>query len=203
MTCVVIDRSLAAAVGEESPAVRVIHRDAAPRRPWRTQGEWRSVSPDGALSALAGAPDDAVALVRLHEADPGAACIAQLARMMKRPVLTLPEPFDAAVWVVALAVDWCTSGLERPDRAIAVACGVADGHGTLPRTARHEGTEVPDLHPRVLGRWASRAFSPCGWCAAGGGLPGAPCATCGERVAVPARPDINEGARVVPLRRIA
>lgn len=203
MTHIVIDRSLAAAVGEQAPAVRVIHRDTCARRPWRPQAEWKPVSSDRALSALIGAPGDAITLARTPEADPGAACVAPLARLAKRPVFTLPEPFDAAVWVVALAADWCTSGLERPDRAIAVACGIAAGHGALPRTSRHAAMNVPDLHPRVLGRWASRAFAPCGWCAAGGGLAGAACAACGVPVAVSARPGVNEGGRVVPLRRIA
>lgn len=202
MTHIVIDRSLAAAVGEHSLAVRVIHRESTPRRPWRTKEPWQPVSSDSALSALTETPGDSIVLVRTPEADPGAACIAPLARLTKRPVFTLPEPLDAAAWVVALAAEWSTSGLDRPDRAIAVACGVAAGHGALP-AAREEGPAVPDLHPRVLGRWASRAFAPCGWCAAGGGLAGAACATCGERVAAPPRTHVNEGARVVPLRRIA
>jgi hypothetical protein len=204
MTCIAIEAALAAAVGETNPALRVIHREAPRNRPWRHPATWGRVSADAALSALTDAPAGSIVLVRSAEADPGAACVAPVARVAGRTVLLLPDPFDAAVWVAGLALHWCASGLDKLDRAIAVACGVASGHGGLPCPQwGGDGSTPPDLHPRVLGRWASRAFVACDWCRTGGGAVGAACATCGAPVRSHPSNDAKTGARVVPLRRIA
>lgn len=203
MTTVVLDRALASGLGEATPAVRVVHRERMSRRPWRRQAAWGPVSHDEALALLAELPTATIILSRGPDADPGAACLASVARLLGRVVLRLPEPVDAARWVVALAVEWCAAELADLDRALAVASGVASGHGAFRRRGWPAGSlEVPHVHPRVLGRWASRAFAPCGWCRSGGGLAGARCATCGEIVAPPVRVASPAG-RVVPLRRIA
>jgi hypothetical protein len=204
MTSIAIEAALAAAVGETNPALRVIHREASRSRPWRPGAPWRPVSADSALSALADSAAESIVLVRPAEADPGAACVAPVARMAGRTVLVLPEPFDASVWVTGLALKWCASGLDNLDRAIAVACGVASGHGGLP-CPEWDGdrSTPPDLHPRVLGRWASRAFVACDWCRTGGGAAGAACATCGAPIRAHSLSDKETGARVVPLRRTA
>lgn len=203
MRTILLDRTLVSALNGTSPAVRVAHRDRVPRRPWRRQAAWGPVSHDEAVALLAELPITTIVLSRGPDADPGAACLASVARLLGRMALRLPEPVDAARWVVALAVEWCGAELADLDRAVAVACGVAAGHGVFPRRGWPAGSlEVPHLHPRVLGRWASRAFAPCGWCRCGGGLAGAGCATCGEIVARPVAA-ASPGGRVVPLRRIA
>lgn len=203
MTAVVMERSLTAGIGEAHPGVRVIHREFSPRRPWGAR-DWRPVVADDALSALTRGPTEVIALTRAAEADPGAACVAAVARLVGRPVLVLPEPLDAALWVAALAAEWTDAQLPDIGRALAVACGAASGHGDLLRSGFGEGDlRVPHLHPRVLGRWASRAFVACACCRSGGGLAGAACAGCGAPIPAPPADTPHQGGQVVPLRRIA
>jgi hypothetical protein len=203
MSAVVMEQALAASLADTRDTVRVVPRRLASRRPWRPRAAWVSVSQDVAVATLAEAPAEALVLVRSPEADPGAACVAAVARLLGRKTVLLPEPVDAALWVAGLAAEWCDAGLSELARAVAVACGVGAGHGALRRCAwREGGVAVPDLHPRVLGRWASRAWAPCSWCRSGGGLPGAPCATCAEPVPQPV-PESPPIAQVVPLRRTA
>jgi len=203
MRTIVLERALASALGDVRPVLRVVHRGRVPRRPWRRQAGWFPVSHDDAVGLLSEVPPTALVLTRGFDADPGAACLLPVARLLGRMVLRLPEPLDAARWVAAIAVEWCAADLENLDRAIAVACGVAAGHRGFPRRGWPAGLlEVPHLHPRVLGRWAACAFAPCGWCRSGGGLTGAGCATCGE-IVVRSSPAPPAGGQVVPLRKIA
>ena len=202
MSALVMERALASAAGASGDRVHVVPRRVAPRRPWRRRSTWTAVSGDAAVAVIVGAPADALVLARSPVADPGAACMAAVGRLLRRETLLLPEPVDAAVWVAALAAEWCDARLPGLSRAVAVACGAASGHGPLrSRAGREEPIAVPDLHPRVLGRWASRAWAPCARCRSGGGLPGAPCAICAESVPPPVAE--SPPAQVVPLRRTA
>jgi hypothetical protein len=201
VTTVAMERALVSGLGEDAPGIRVIHRDVVPARPWRRHPGWADVTADAVVSALAGGADTIV-VARAPEADHGAACVAAVGRLMGHPVITLPEPIDAATWVAALAACWSADGLSRIDRAIAVACGVAGGHGSRPAGMGLDSERVPRVHPRVLGRWAVRAYVSCPRCRCGG-LGGSECVGCGEPLPARSVFDAGPGATVVPLRRIA
>jgi hypothetical protein len=179
---VAVEMSLALAV-ENGERLVVIPREVAPWRPWRRRGGWRAVAADAAVAVLAAAPDAVLVLARPPDADPGASCVAPVARLLGRQVMWLPPGPDAAVWVVAAAAEWAASRLPALPRAIAVACG----HPALRRLAPGQdlGTReeaAPALPLRLLGRLASRRWRPCARCRPGGGIPGGPCVCCGAEV---------------------
>ena len=138
------------------------------------------LDPDAVLEAVLGAPA-ALVLARPSEADPGASCLAPLARALGRAVLTLPARLDAAAWTVAQGAAWIVEGAPRLERALAVACalpGLPPGAAALPCRSWGDGDlVVPGVRPRALARWAARAWRACPWCP-GGGLAAAACARC-------------------------
>lgn len=167
MSALVVDRRVADLV------------DAAGRRPLtvvaraRRRGRWAAVHADAAVQAVATAGPAAIVLARAPEADPGAAVLASVARLMEAPVVRLPPGLEAAALCVAVALhpDFECDDLMRRLEALVGLAQAGPGAPT-----------VPTLRPRVLSRWSVRAWTPCGRCGGGGALGGA-CARCGAATA--------------------
>lgn len=177
MSRLVVERSLLERLGRAAPCV-----DVVARRPAR-RGGWRPIQGDAVVATLLAAGPRPVALARAPEADPGGSCLPALAATLGLDRVRLPDHADAAAWCVGVAVGWCTAGESALARRLQVVAGAlaraAAGERGLPvREWGGEGVPVPALRPAVLARWAVRAWRPCRWCAAGG-LPGAPCGSCG------------------------
>lgn len=184
LPALVLDGALAADAGlEGSPAVI-----AVPRGPGggRRRGGPGPLDAASVLDALEAAPQ-ALVLARPAAADPGAAALGSLARMLGRDVVILPGDGRRAAWVSALATAWAggspVADLARRVQAAAGAAGWECGVRTT--DWRGTGLAVPALRPEAIGRWLARAWRRCAWCA-GGGLPGRGCGRCGTQV--PPRP---------------
>jgi len=173
MTALVVEEGLAESVAGAPPLV-VVRRDC------RARGRgWATLCPEAVVDALEAAGAGAVVLARAPLADAGARALPQVARLMGREVVRLPDDPDGAAWAVAMAVAW-----GREDRLacrLQVLVGAAGGVPTLPRRSIGGRARVPALRPRVLARWAGCVWRPCGSCG-GGGLPGAPCGRCGAGI---------------------
>jgi hypothetical protein len=172
MTGLVAERALApASAGAGAARLVVVPRDRRARR----RG-WRPLAPDDVVAALESAGGSALVLARAPAADPGAAALPGLARVMGREVVRLPDDAAAAAWAVAVAVAWPPdAGLAR---RLQVLVGAAGGGTALPRRRVGESLSVPAVRPPVLARWAGCVWRPCARCG-GGGLPGASCGRCG------------------------
>lgn len=165
MTAIVVEAGIAALLADRACSLlRVVPRTDGRRL---TGGRPRALDAEAVLDVLADLPPRAIVLARPHAADPGAACLPQLAGLHGVPALRLPAAPEAAAWAVALAVHWAGSGQDDLVRRLEVAV-------VLPAApaGRH-----PAVRPPVLARWARCAWRPCGWCV-GGGLPGR-CGRCG------------------------
>ena len=198
---IVVDRSLAPRADAPPGALAVVPRLIRPSRPWHRGAGWHDVLPERAVDTVRVLPRSAIVLARSPGADPGGSCVAAVARLFGHRPLKLPEPPQAALWVVATAVEWWAAGLPQVERALAVACGLA-AEAWASVSEDHVDPPLADLPRGTVGRWAGRAFAACGWCRHGGGLPGAPCAVCGAAVAESFVP-VGPLAQVVPLRRVA
>jgi hypothetical protein len=181
----VVEQSLAVAAGVRAADPVIVLPRARRRRRWRRV--WAPLCPDALIEALAAAPLDAIVLARDAPVDEGAALLAPLARLRGLGVVPLPDSADAATWTVALAVAWADAGERDLVRGLEVAASLP-GHEALPRRAwGQSGVAVPAVRPRVLARWAARAWRPCEWCRAGGGLASGRCGRCGAGVRPRAR----------------
>ncbi|MCU0308562.1 MAG: hypothetical protein MUE51_12495 [Thermoleophilia bacterium] len=179
---VVIDLAVARAAGlDPRGGVEVVPRPRARRRPGR-RVRWRPLDPDAVLAALDADPGGLV-LARSPAADPGAACLVGLARLLGHEVVLLPPGEAAAGWVAALGAEWAAG--RAPAEVVRRAQAAAGVPGAPCAVARREwgeeGVLVPALRPEALGRWCALAWRRCGWCARGGSLAGAPCGRCGAR----------------------
>lgn len=134
----------------------------------RRRGRWRPLDADRVVDTLSAAGRDAVVMSRRAGADPGAAALGALARIMGTDVVRLPDVETEAAWAVAVAAHPDFGGCDR--RRLEVLAGAAAS-----------GRARPSLRPGVLARWASRSWRPCARCA-GGGLMGCPCGRCGVLV---------------------
>jgi hypothetical protein len=177
VTRLVVEEGVLRRLGRAGPAVDVVRR----RRAGRRAGCWHPVDDEVALAAILSAGPEALVLARPRAADPGAGCLAPLARAVGTRVLRLPGHRDAAAWAVGVADAWAA---DRPPRvvvrSIAVLVGAAarGARAGLPvRPWGPEGVLVPALRPATLARWAAGAWRACAWCM-GGGLAGAPCPRC-------------------------
>lgn len=158
------------------------------RRP-RRRARWADLDPEATLEALGAASPTAIVLARPADADPGAACLAPLARLVGLDVLTLPAAADVAGWTLAVAATWAATGEPNLVRALAVAAALGESEAALPRRPwGASGVAVPAVRPAVLARWAARAWRPCRWCRGGGGLLGVVCGRCGAAPALEAAP---------------
>jgi hypothetical protein len=176
---VAVDASLAETLPVEDRAGLIVIPRRRHRRPWRSRPR-RPIEYDEAVVLLARAPADTLVLVPSRTADPAGAALAPIARLVGLPVLTLPDPPDAAAWTLAVAARWAADGHERLADTVAVAVGLTAEDGPLPRRPwGREGLRLPAIRPRALWRWAALAWRPCEGCRSGGGLPGAACPTCG------------------------
>ena len=172
MSTVVVERRIAELVG--APGRRPLTVVTRARR----RGRWAPVHADAVVDALDAVGPGAIVLARPHEADPGAAMVAAVARLMGVPVVLLPGDPAAAAWALAVALH---PDFEQRDlvRRLEVLVGMARPGAALPRRAIDTGAAtMPSLRPRVLSRWSACAWRPCARCA-GGGPAGASCARCG------------------------
>lgn len=152
-----------------------------PRARRRKAGRWAALDADRVVEALVDAGAGAVVLTRGAGADPGAAVLADLARVMGRDVVLLPATPDLAAWAIAVAThrDFPDDDLVRRLEALV---GVACDAGPLPRRSiGSDGPAVPALRPSALGKWAGCAWRACGRCS-GGGSAGGRCGRCGASV---------------------
>jgi len=166
MSVLVVEERLAASLaGDARQRLAVVRRG---RR--RGRGGWAPLEADAVVELLDASDPGALVLARPAEADPGAAPLAAVARLMGREAIRLPPALERACWVVGVAVAWAPEEgpmLVRPLQALA---GAAEA-GTAE-------ARPPVLRPDVLARWAARAWRPCARCR-GGGAAGAPCGRCG------------------------
>jgi len=190
----VVEGALAAEAGPAPEgAALVVGRARAGLR--LGQAAWRPLAPEPALAILLAAPPDAIVLARPPAADPGAACLPALARLLELEVIALPASPGVAAWAVALAWRWRADGHPLIVRMVEVLAGLDGSAAALPRRAWGiAGAEVPALRPAALARWAARAWRPCVWCERGGGLPGRPCGRCGAQVPLPAPAPVRRAA---------
>ena len=171
-----VEAGLARDGGDGRSAVTAIPRR---RRPAWSRGGWRPLDPDVVLDHLAAAGPGALVLARPAPVDPGAACLAPLARLRGLEVVALPFEVEAARWTVALAGLWAAAGHPALARALSVVHGLWQAPLRLPRREAAPGEPaLPAVRPAVLARWAVWAWRPCRWCP-GGGLPGRACPRCG------------------------
>lgn len=177
MTVLVVEQGIAqAVVGGGRAALAVV-----PRERRRRGDRWAPLAPDAVVEVLDAAGGDALVLARGLAADPAAASLPVLARVMGREVVRLPDNADAAAWVLAVALTW-EPGEGDVAHQLQVLVGAARGARALPRRELGGRTVcIPAVRPRVLARWAGCVWRPCGHCG-GGGLPGAPCGRCGIAV---------------------
>lgn len=174
MSALIVEQGIASLAGAAGRTGIVV----VPRaRRGRGRG-WADVEADHVVDALEAAGPAAVVLARGPHADPGAAVLGALARIMGRAVVRLPGDRCRAAWVLAVAAhpDFDRDGLLRRLEALA---GAATCAAPLPRRAiGDDGPVVPALRPRVLSRWAGCAWQACAHCA-GGGPAGGRCGRCG------------------------
>jgi hypothetical protein len=183
------ERGLLARAGIEGGEGVVPVPRAERRRPSRRSPRWADLDAEATLETLVAAPRDAIVLARPVDADPGAACLAPLARLVGLDVLALPAAADLAAWTVAVAATWAATGEPNLVRALAVAAALGESEAALPRRPwGASGVAVPAVRPAVLARWAARAWRPCRWCRRGGGLLGVVCGRCGAAPALEAAP---------------
>jgi hypothetical protein len=177
MTALVVEASVAGCASPGGRPVIVVPRA-------RRRGAWRPVEADAAVAALDRAGEDAIVLARPAGADPGAAPVVAVARLLGHPVVRLPAGDSAAAWVVATATHPQFLG-DALIRRLDVLVGVPAAVAGLPMRPSGHGPEVPALRPAVLARWAGCAWRPCAACP-GGGLAGASCGRCGAGIGAPA-----------------
>ncbi len=174
---VVVEERVAARIASPPPAVRIVARG----RSWWRAGEsrWAPLRPDAVLDALHAVPRPALVLARPATADPGAACLAPLAALLRHEVVTLPGGEQEAAWAAAIAGSLAGGGRAGVLPAVQVVCRGPQVAPGLPRCGRGAaGLSYPVVRPATLGRWARCAWRPCRWCH-GGGAPAGPCPTCG------------------------
>lgn len=176
---VIVEEGLRTGTGAPSG----LHTIPRRRRPWWRRGtSWAPLDPSEVTDALSRVPAPAVVLARSAAADPGAACLGPLARLLGHRVVQLPSDPGEAAWSASIAA----SLLVLPDEAFlrvvdVLCCGPATSP-PAPRCLWGGGISVPALRPETLARWASCAWRRCGWCRRGG-LPGRACRTCGTAIA--------------------
>jgi hypothetical protein len=177
MRALVAEESIARLVTGPGVERLVVVSRAHPRR----GGPWNGLEADRVVDALAGAGAGGVVLARSIDADPGAAVLPGIGRMMGHEVVLLPDEPVVAAWALGVAAhrDFPDEGLVKRLEALA---GAADAAGPLPlRRVGSRGPAVPALRPRVLARWAGCAWRACGRCS-GGGPAGGRCGRCGASV---------------------
>ena len=163
MSAIVVEERIASsAVGAASVDLVIVPR---PRR----RGHWQPLDADVVVTILSAAGREAIVMARAAAADPDAASLPALGRVMGTPVIRLPDSESAAEWAIAVASHPDFDGHDRHHR-LEVLVGAAAS-----------GRPAPALRPGVLARWATRSWRPCGRCA-GGGLMGCPCGRCGVPV---------------------
>jgi hypothetical protein len=178
---VIVDAGLGALSGGGSVRLRTIPRRRAPW--WRRGARWAPLDPADVIDALLEQAAPAVVLVRPFEADPGAACLGPLARLLGHRVVQLPRDPDEAAWSATVAGNLQGVSDEAFHRFLdVVSCGPAVGAPAPRRSWGDAGLAVPALRPETLARWAACAWRRCGWCRHGG-PPGGRCATCGSPIA--------------------
>lgn len=166
----IVEQSVIEPLGGSPTNLVVVPR----RRPlWRRHRQtWAPLNPDTVLDVLAAAPRPAVALVRTPEADPGATVLLDVARLLGLEVRCLPDDVEAAAWSVSVA--------SRANARIVVGGRTLDALCSAPPSPQERsGCLSESLRASSLGRWATRAWRPCGWCSAGG-FAGERCARCGS-----------------------
>ena len=177
---VIVDAGLGATSGAAPGRLRTIPRRRTPW--WRRGSRWAPLDPADVIDALVQEPDPAVVLVRPSAADPGAACLGQLARLLGHRVVQLPHDPDEAAWSAGVAGSLPGLSGEAFHRFLdVVSCGPVVAAPAPRRPWGAGGIPVPALRPETLARWAACAWRRCGWCRHGG-LPGARCATCGSPI---------------------
>ena len=163
MSAIVVEARIASsALGAASPDLVVVPRH-------RRRGHWRPLDADVVVTILSVSGPEAIVMARAAGADPDAACLPALGRIMGTPVVRLPDAEAAASWAVAVASHPDFGSHDRRHR-LEVLVGAAAS-----------GRSAPALRPGVLARWATRSWHPCERCA-GGGLVGCPCGRCGVPV---------------------
>lgn len=177
MTVLVVEQGIAQAVAGSGRAALAV----VPRERRRRDDRWAPLAPDAVVEVLEAAGRDALVLARGLAADPAAASLPALARVMGHEVIRLPDHVDAAAWVLAVALAWKPGEGDVAHR-LQVLVGAAGRARALPqRELGGRMVRIPAVRPRVLARWAGCVWRPCGRCG-GGGLPGAPCGRCGIAV---------------------
>ena len=184
----VVERGLAECLGGGPSEVRIVARRRA--RWWRRyRSPWAPLDPESVLDALVEIRRPVVVLARSAAADPGARCLIDIARLLGLEMRTLPENRDEAAWCVAIAGSLDQAPIAGNLRALDVlCCGSAVAPGSPRGRWGPTGISVPALRPGTIARWASCAWRPCGWCAAGG-LPGDRCRRCGNPIDAPVPED--------------
>ena len=150
-------------------ALAVVPRPSSRRGPGVTV-----LRADDVVETIEAAGPGAVVLARGPEADPAAAALPALGRMMGADVILLPSDPTAAAWTLGVALRHDVDDVLLTRRLEGIASAAASLWNPT-RTA-------PALRAAVLIRWAGRAWRPCRTCP-GGGLPGGPCARCGAHLA--------------------
>jgi hypothetical protein len=170
MSALVIEASVAMSAAPGGRSVAVVSRR-------RRRGRWLPVEADAVVAAIDRGGSGAIVLARPPHADPGAAALVAVARLLGVPAVRLPADRAAADWVVATASHPDFAGDPLVPR-LEVLVGAAAGPHALPRRPVDQGPAMPALRPGVLARWAGCAWAPCARCG-GGGLAGADCGRCG------------------------
>lgn len=177
-TTLIVEQGVIAPLGGSPGNLVVVPRR---RSPWyRRRSRWAPLDPETVLDTLAAVPRPAVVLARGPVADRGASALLDLATLLGFELRRLPDCAEAAAWSIGVVIRAGESGSTAGGRAIDVMCSAPT------RAMRGSGLVEPPLRADALWRWASCAWRPCPWCAAGG-IAGDRCARCGSLVERDAR----------------
>lgn len=162
-TTLIVDASLGI---PEGLGLVVLERDRRRRR------GWEPIDLDSTLERLSGVTAPSVVLASHPVADPGAAAMIDLARVLGVPIVLLPDEHTARAFVVAAGRRW----LDEPPSRVAtrlwtLSASLTDGRGR---------DDMFGLGASGIARWARRAAVRCAWCAHGRHVQGAACPRCGS-----------------------
>lgn len=179
MSVLVIERSIASAVGREGSATLVVPR----HRRWPgARGRWAPLRADDVVEALDTLDLGALGLCRPPFADPGAGPLVRVLDALGIARVVLPADRERAVWVVGTVARMVSEGRRGLRRRAEAIASLAAADAALPvRGWGSAPLAVPAIRPGSLARWALGAWSACLRCGRGGVL-GGPCGGCGARL---------------------